>query len=112
MRVAPNSLQLLLLSLAGWISQHQQEVIDYLVEENRVLKEQLGGRRLRLNARGEFRTCLYGTPEADLREALRSGAADSEIHKVIAAAIGRRLEDGRAAEAAREGPISMARIGG
>jgi len=26
----------------------QQEVIDYLVEENRVLKEQLGGRRLRL----------------------------------------------------------------
>ncbi len=69
-------------------------------------------RRLRLNARGEFRTCLYGTPEADLREALRSGASDSEVHQVIAAAIGRRLEDGRAAEAAREGSISMARIGG
>ena len=48
MRAAPNSIQLLLLSLAGWISQHQQEVIDYLVEENRVLKEQLSGRERRL----------------------------------------------------------------
>ena len=28
---------------------NQQEVIDYLQEENRVLHEQLGGRRLRLN---------------------------------------------------------------
>lgn len=34
--------RLLLVTLAGWISQHQQDVIDYLVEENRVLKEQLG----------------------------------------------------------------------
>ena len=34
--------RLLLLTLAGWISRHQQDVIDYLVEENRVLKEQLG----------------------------------------------------------------------
>lgn len=49
MRTAPNSLQLFLLSLAGWISQHQQQAIDYLVEENRVLKEQLGDRKLRLN---------------------------------------------------------------
>ena len=69
-------------------------------------------RRLRLNARGEFRTCLYGSPEADLRHALRSGATDSGIRALIASAIGRRLEDGRAAEAAREGPVSMARIGG
>ena len=30
------------------MNRHQQEVIEYLVEENRVLKEQLGGRRLRL----------------------------------------------------------------
>ena len=34
--------------MAGWINQHQQAVVDYLREENRVLKEQLGGRRLRL----------------------------------------------------------------
>src|SRR5499433_3218799 len=31
------------------MNQQQQFAIDYLREENRVLKEQLGGRRLRLN---------------------------------------------------------------
>ena len=34
--------------VAGWIQRHQQRVITYLHEENRVLKAQLGGRRLRL----------------------------------------------------------------
>jgi putative transposase len=42
-------LRLLLVTLAGWVNRHQQEVIDYLVEENRVLHEQLGGWRVRLN---------------------------------------------------------------
>ncbi len=41
-------LRVLLLSLAGWISSQQQQVIDYLVEENRILKEQMKGRKLRL----------------------------------------------------------------
>ena len=41
-------LRILLLTLAGWISRHQQDVIEYLIEENRVLEEQLRGRRLRL----------------------------------------------------------------
>lgn len=38
-----------LISVAGWMNQQQQQAIDYLREENRVLREQLGGRRLRLN---------------------------------------------------------------
>jgi len=38
-----------LISVAGWVSQHHLQAIDYLREENRVLREQLGGRRLRLN---------------------------------------------------------------
>jgi hypothetical protein len=38
---------LLVIALAGWLNRHQQEVIDYLIEENRVLKVQLEGRRLR-----------------------------------------------------------------
>jgi len=38
-----------LIAMAGWINQHQLQVIDYLREENRVLREQLGGRRLRFN---------------------------------------------------------------
>jgi hypothetical protein len=40
-------LHLLLMILSGWISRHQLDVIDYLREENRVLKERLGGRRIR-----------------------------------------------------------------
>jgi hypothetical protein len=41
-------LRLLLLTLAGSVNCHQQHVIDYLMEENRVLPEQLRGRRVRL----------------------------------------------------------------
>jgi transposase InsO family protein len=38
-------LHLLLMMFAGWVNRHQLNVIDYLQEENRVLKERLGGRR-------------------------------------------------------------------
>jgi hypothetical protein len=38
---------LLVIALAGWLERHQQAIIDYLIEENRVLKEQLEGQRLR-----------------------------------------------------------------
>jgi putative transposase len=41
------SAQMLLLMFAGWVNHHQLDVIEYLREENRVLKERLGGRRLR-----------------------------------------------------------------
>src|SRR5215470_6857149 len=41
-------LRLLLVSLAGWINRQEQHLIDYLVEENPVLREQLKGQRLRL----------------------------------------------------------------
>ena len=36
-----------LISVAGWMNQQQQQAIEYLREENKVLREQLGGRRLR-----------------------------------------------------------------
>ena len=38
--------QLLVATLAGWVNRNQQDVIEYLQEENRVLREHLGGRRL------------------------------------------------------------------
>lgn len=41
--------QFLIISLAEWMNQRQLQIIDYLREENRVLREQLGSRRLRLN---------------------------------------------------------------
>lgn len=39
--------QLILVALAGWINRQQQSVIDYLQEENRVLREHCGTNRLR-----------------------------------------------------------------
>ena len=38
-------LQFLLLTFSGLINRQQQQVLEYLVEENRVLKEQMKGRR-------------------------------------------------------------------
>jgi putative transposase len=44
-----NPFQFVLIAVAGWMNQHQQQLIEYLREENRVLREQLGGRRLRFS---------------------------------------------------------------
>src|SRR5215510_6790192 len=41
-------LQVLMVMVAGWVQRHQQQIIAYLREENRVLKAPLGHRRLRL----------------------------------------------------------------
>jgi hypothetical protein len=40
-------LQFVLVAPAGWVNQQQREIIDYLQEENRVLREQIDARRLR-----------------------------------------------------------------
>ena len=40
--------RLLLISISGWMNQQQRDVIDYLKEENQVLRQQLGSKRLRL----------------------------------------------------------------
>jgi transposase InsO family protein len=39
----------MLVAVAGWMNQHQLQAIDYLREENRVLREQIGEKRLRFN---------------------------------------------------------------
>ena len=41
-------LKFLLLIWAGWVNRAQQNAIDYLKEENRILREQVGNKRLRL----------------------------------------------------------------
>src|SRR5437899_4505185 len=53
-------LQVLLVTLAGWVNRHQQHVIEYLVEENRVLKGQLRGHRLRLTDDQRRRVAAQG----------------------------------------------------
>ena len=42
-------LRFVLIGLTGWVNEHQRDVIDYLREENRVLRDQLGNKRLRLS---------------------------------------------------------------
>ena len=39
-----NALELQLICVAGWLNRNQQDVIQYLREEMKVLKEQLGKR--------------------------------------------------------------------
>jgi len=56
----PPALQFLLFTFAGWVNRKQQEVIDYHLEENRVLREQLSGRRLRLTNDQRRRLAVKG----------------------------------------------------
>src|SRR2546426_7655353 len=39
----------LIVSIAGWMNQRQHRVIEYLIEENRVFREQIGNRRVRFS---------------------------------------------------------------
>jgi transposase InsO family protein len=56
----PHALQFLLLTAAGWVNRHHEDLIDYLREENRVLREQLGGRPLRLTDAQRRRLAVRG----------------------------------------------------
>ena len=51
-------LYLLVIALAGWLNRQQQTVIDYLIEENRVLKDQLEGQRLRFTDEQRIRLAV------------------------------------------------------
>jgi putative transposase len=47
MRAVLDPFSFVLMSIAGWMNRHQQQVIEYLIEENRVLREQIGSKRMR-----------------------------------------------------------------
>ena len=49
MRTFLDPFSFLVVSLSGWMNEHQQHVIHYLIEENRVLGEQIGNRRMRFS---------------------------------------------------------------
>ena len=46
--IDPAALQIVLRVLTGWLDRREREAVAYLIEENRLLRRQLGGRRLRL----------------------------------------------------------------
>ena len=55
-------LHVLIAMVAAWLQRHQQQVIMYLLAENRVLKAQLGGRRLRLTDTERRRLAILAHP--------------------------------------------------
>jgi len=56
----PPPLSFFLLLFSGWINRHQQAVIDFLLEENRVLRAVNGSRRLRLTDDQRRRLAVKG----------------------------------------------------
>lgn len=54
------ALQFLLLTVCGWVNRRHLATIEYLREENRVLREQLGGRRLRFTTAQRRRLAAKG----------------------------------------------------
>lgn len=50
MKVEP--MGMLLMMLAGWLNRHLQDVTEYLKQENKILREKLGGKRILLRVAG------------------------------------------------------------
>ena len=47
--------QFILCALAGWMNYEQQKVIEYLKEENKILREKLGHKRILLDGGSSHR---------------------------------------------------------
>jgi transposase InsO family protein len=68
--IDPVALQLVLTVLAGWLDRQERHALAYLIEENRLLRRQLGRRRLRLtdDDRRRLAARAYRVGRAALRE--------------------------------------------
>ena len=55
-----SALQLVILVVTGWVTRRQQAAIDYVIAENRILREKLGKRRLRLTDAQRRRLAIKG----------------------------------------------------
>jgi hypothetical protein len=60
MRTLLKPCQILVAAMAGWITRQHEAAAEYLREENRVLKQQLGRRRLRLTDAQRRRLAVLG----------------------------------------------------
>ncbi len=71
----------LLLTVSSWVRRHQERVIEYLSEENRVLKEQGRGRRLLLTDDQRRRLAAKGhaVGRKDLKEVATIVSADTVL---------------------------------
>ena len=70
--------------------------------------------RLRLDAQGAFRTCLYGSTKSGLKKLIRSGASTCEIRDFIENIVAGKEKNGYEAEEKQIGKTleSMSAIGG
>ena len=50
----------LLIMLAGWMNRHQQDILEYLKEENKILREKFGKMRIILNDDQRRRLAVRG----------------------------------------------------
>ena len=58
MKIKP--IEMLLVMLAGWMNRHQQDVIEYLRQENKILREKLGKKRIILDDNQRMRLARFG----------------------------------------------------
>jgi hypothetical protein len=73
------ALQMVLGVLTGWLERREREAVAYLIEENRLLRRQLGGRRLDLTDEDRRRLAAraYRVGRAALREIATIGTPDT-----------------------------------
>jgi hypothetical protein len=98
-----NLIKFLLLTVAGWVNREQQAVIEYLREENRVLKGKLpAGRRLRFSDKERRRLAVRA--KAIRRKVLR------EIETIVTPDTLLRLETSPAATVLAAAGVGRTRI--
>jgi hypothetical protein len=95
--IETSQFQLLLATVAGWVSRHQASVIAYLIEENRVLKEQLtsGGTRVPFHLFHPLRITTFD-PVASVWETIRVTRDGANL--VAIAGVGRRKREPRSVQ--------------
>ena len=78
MRVKLDPISFLVTAVAGWMNQHHWQVIEYLMEENRVLRQQIGNRRLKFSDDQRRRLA------AKAKKIGRKALAQVKIHRIRA----------------------------
>jgi hypothetical protein len=89
--IDPAALQMVLCVLTGWLDRREREAVAYLVEENRLLRRQLGTRRLRLtdDDRRRLAARAYRVGRTALREIATIATPDTLLrwHRQLIARI-------------------------
>src|SRR5512134_1079252 len=79
--IDPGAVQIVLGVLTGWLDRREVEAVAYLIEENRLLRRQLAGRRLRLtdDDRRRLAARAYRVGRAVLREIATVATPDTVL---------------------------------